>query len=479
MTRPLALALLLCCPALAPAQAYRPSAERPPGLPREFRGAWVAVVHNIDWPSAKGLSAGQQQAELRAILDRMAALRMNAVLLQVRPECDAIHPSSLEPRSQWLSGRMGVSPGYDPLDFCLREARARGIEVHAWFNPFRAQSNQAHPAAANHVTRTQPGLVKRYGSGAWCDPALPATRERALAAVLDVVRRYDIDGVHLDDYFYPYPVGGRPFPDGRTPAQRRASVDQFVSSLYSSVKSAKPWVRVGISPFGIWRPGVPAGIEAGLDAYDDLAADSRKWLRAGWVDYLAPQLYWRIEPRKQSFPALLEWWRQQGERPVWPGIATTRIKSSEDPGRPASEIVNQIELSRRIGRNWVGHIHWSAKGLVQNRGGISSLLAKGPYAEPALVPPMPWLSRSAPPSPAVSAAVEGPLTRVRWQGKDGAVAKWAVQARHGKRWRTACVLPGSAGEAKLGPADGRLPDAVAVVAIDRFGNAGAPAVVSR
>jgi uncharacterized lipoprotein YddW (UPF0748 family) len=322
-------------------------------------------------------------------------------------------------------------------------------------------------------------LVKRYGTGAWCDPAQPATRQRALAAVLDVVRRYDIDGVHLDDYFYPYPAGGRAFPDGRTPAQRRGYVDEFVSSLYVAVKRDKPWVRVGISPFGIWRPGVPAGIEAGLDAYEQLAADSRKWLRAGWVDYLAPQLYWRIEPRKQSFSALLEWWRQQGDRPVWPGIATTRIRSTEDPGRPASEIVHQIDFSRRIGRNWVGHIHWSAKGLVQNRGGISTLLAKGTYAEPALVPPMPWLSRAAPSPPVVSASIQGQVTEARWQGGGGSVAKWAVQARHGKRWRTACVLSARSTSARLGPADGRLPDAVAVSAVDRFGNTSAATVVTR
>lgn len=479
MMRHFVLCLLWLLPALARARDYAPSAERPPVLSREFRGAWVAVVHNIDWPSAKGLPAGQQQAELRAILDRMASLHMNAVLLQVRPESDAIHPSSLEPRSQWLSGTMGVSPGYDPLDFCLREAHARGIEVHAWFNPFRAKSNSSHPSAANHVTRTDPGLVKRYSSSSWCDPSEPATRERATRAVLDVVRRYDVDGVHLDDYFYPYPVGGKAFPDGKSASQRRGYVDAFVSGLYSAVKREKPWVRVGISPFGIWRPGVPAGIEAGVDACEDLAADSRKWLRAGWVDYLAPQLYWRIQPRKQSFPVLLDWWRQQGERPVWPGIATTRIQSAEDPGRPASEIVNQVDLSRRTGRNWAGHIHWSAKGLVQNRGGISNLLAKGLYAEPALVPPMPWLSRSAPAPPVVSASLAGQVTRVQWQAGDRSVAKWAVQARHGNRWRMACILPARTTGANLGVANGRLPDAVAVSAVDRFGNASTPTVVAR
>jgi uncharacterized lipoprotein YddW (UPF0748 family) len=285
------------------------------------------------------------------------------------------------------------------------------------------------------------------------------------------VRRYDVDGVHLDDYFYPYPSGGLRFPDGRTPAQRRASVDGFVSSLYASVKREKPWVRVGISPFGIWRPGVPSGIEAGLDSYEQLAGDSRKWLKNGWVDYLAPQLYWRISPQKQSFPVLLEWWRSQGSRPVWPGIATARIQSSDDPGRPASEITNQIALSRRIGRNWNGHIHWSAKSLVTNRGGIATRLA-GTYTQPAAVPPMPWLAKTAPASPGVSATVSGGDTVIRWQ-PDSRTARIAVQARSGNSWRTVRIASVRAGETSIPQAD-----AIAVTALDRFGNASPPKVLA-
>ena len=242
----------------------------------------------------------------------------------------------------------------------------------------------------------------------------------------------------------PIPSGGLRFSDGKSPAQRRAYIDGFVSSLYSSVKRQKSWVRVGISPFGIWRPGVPAGIEAGLDSYEQLAGDSRKWLKNGWVDYLAPQLYWRISPQKQSFPALLAWWRQQGSRPVWPGIATARINSSDDPGRPASEITNQIDLSRKIGKNWNGHIHWSAKSLVTNRGGIATKLAST-YTQPAAIPPMTWLSSKAPAAPGVSASVQGANTIVRWQ-PDGNTAKVAVQARNGGTWRTARIAHVGAGQ---------------------------------
>jgi uncharacterized lipoprotein YddW (UPF0748 family) len=455
---------------LSLAQSYTPVNDRPPQLAREFRGAWIASVHNIDWPSAKGLSAGSQQAELRTILDKVAALKMNAVVFQVRPMCDALYQSSIEPWSPWLTGTMGRSPGYDPLAFCIKEAHARGIEVHAWFNPFRALCNNSQPASGSHISRSSPHITKRYGSMTWCDPASPDARSRALSVILDVVRRYDIDGVHLDDYFYPYPTGGLNFSDGKSPAQRRAYIDGFVSSLYSSVKRQKSWVRVGISPFGIWRPGVPAGIEAGLDSYEQLAGDSRKWLKNGWVDYLAPQLYWRISPQKQSFPALLTWWRQQGSRPVWPGIATARINSSDDPGRPASEITNQIDLSRRIGKNWNGHIHWSAKSLVTNRGGIASKLA-ATYTQPAAIPPMTWLSSKAPAAPGVSASVQGANTVVRWQ-PDGNTAKVAVQARNGGTWRTAKIAHVRAGQASIPRAD-----AIAVTALDRFGNASAPKVL--
>ncbi len=469
MTR-LPIILLLACGAIARAGSYAPVNERPPQLAREFRGAWIATIYNLDWPSSKGLSASAQQAELRAMLDKMVALKMNAVVFQVRPQCDAVYQSPFEPWSPWLTGTMGRSPGYDPLAFCIREAHARGLEVHAWFNPFRALSNNSQQVAGNHVSRNAPHITKRYGSMTWCDPGHPETREHALRVIMDVVRRYDIDGVHLDDYFYPYPSGGLRFADGKTPAQRRAHVDGFVSSLYSAVKREKPWVRVGISPFGIWRPGVPSGIEAGIDSYEQLAGDSRKWLKNGWVDYLAPQLYWRISPQKQSFPALLEWWRQQGSRPVWPGIATARIQSSEDPGRPASEITNQISLTRQIGKNWNGHIHWSAKSLVSNRGGIAGKLA-ATYTQPAAVPPMPWVNKSTPAAPGVSATLDGSQTLVRWQSNDS-TAKVAIQAKSGGSWQTVRIAPARNGQVAIPRAD-----AVAITALDRFGNASPPKVL--
>lgn len=186
-------------------QDFGPSQEKPPAVPREFRGAWVACVYNIDWPSRKGLSAAAQQAELRSILNRMQSLNMNAIIFQVRPNADAVYRSSIEPWSSWLTGTMGASPGYDPLAFCIQEAHARGIEVHAWFNPFRALPNANMAASRNHVSRTHPNVIRRFKSYKWMDPSSSFTRSRALSVMLDVVRRYDIDGLHIDDYFYPYP----------------------------------------------------------------------------------------------------------------------------------------------------------------------------------------------------------------------------------------------------------------------------------
>ena len=370
------LALLLAVfPAFAPAVA-------------EFRGAWVATVHNLDWPSKPGLSPTQQKAELRAIFNRAAELKLNAILLQVRPASDALYVSRREPWSAFLTGEQGVGPGYDPLAYAIAEAHARGIELHAWVNPFRAATGSKAPPAANHVSRTHPEWIRSYGGQKWIDPGVPEARRYVIDVILDIVRRYDIDGLHIDDYFYPYPAGGADFPDGVTWARRgaasglsradwrRDNVNRFVEEMYHAVKAEKQSVRVGISPFGIWRPGVPASIEANLDSYAHLFADSRKWLAEGWCDYLAPQLYWSCEPAKQSFPVLLDWWRAQSRegKPIWPGIATERIGAA----RPATEIARQIALTRQ-GSSQPGHIHWSMKALMRNQGGVVTVLKQNVY----------------------------------------------------------------------------------------------------
>ena len=364
----------------------------------EFRGAWVATVFNLDWPSKAGLPAEEQKSQLRAILDRAQQLKLNAILLQVRSVSDACYTSKREPWSAFLSGKQGVDPGYDPLAFAIAEAHARGIELHAWFNPFRAGTNVKGTYAANHVTHSHPEWVRHYGGQLWVDPGEPEARRYILDVILDVVKRYDIDGVHIDDYFYPYPVKGAEFPDDATWQRygepsglaradwRRDNINRFVEAMYRGVKAEKPAVRVGISPFGIWRPRVPSTIEAQLDAYAQLYADARHWVSEGWCDYLAPQLYWGIAPSKQSFPVLLKWWRDQSRagRPVWPGIATERIGKQFEVG----EIARQIELTRRDlpANTEPGNIQWSMKALMHNQGGVGESLKREVYGERAEPP---------------------------------------------------------------------------------------------
>jgi uncharacterized lipoprotein YddW (UPF0748 family) len=348
------------------------ASARPAQNAREIRGVWVATVNNLDWPSRRDLTPDQQRAELVAILDRAQALGLNTIFLQVRPAADAIYPSQLEPWSEFLTGTQGKDPGYDPLAFAVTEAHARGLELHAWFNPFRAR----HSSQTTAIAETE--RVRKYGSLMWLDPGDESVRRDTIAVILDVVRRYDVDGVHLDDYFYPYPEDGLDFPDSASWARyrgrmsradwRRDNVNRFVRELYESVKSVRD-VEVGISPFGIWRPRHPRQIR-GLDSYADIYADSRLWLQRGWVDYLAPQLYWPIDRRAQSFPALLRWWTKQDRlrRGIVVGISVNRVSAS------ANEIARQLELVRRQ-RGARGFILFSAHTLMEDRGGVNGVVS--------------------------------------------------------------------------------------------------------
>ncbi len=457
------------------ASAWQQVNEDAPEPAREFRAVWVSTVYNLDWPSRAGLSAAEQKQELLAILNKAVQLKLNAVILQVRPNGDAFYKSSLEPWSAWLSGP-GVNPGYDPLAFAVQEAHRRGLELHAWFNPFRATIS-GRPVGRNHISRRQPGLLKKAGSTTILNPSSSAAQQHVLNVILDVVRRYDIDGVHLDDYFYPYPPNHN-IADGKSPAQRRAAIDSFVQKLYTGIKQAKPWVRVGISPFGIWQPGYPEGVKAGVNAYEHLACDARKWLARGWVDYLAPQLYWRIDS-EQSFPDLMRWWSSiNPARPVWPGIASARINSSEDPGRPASEIDAQIDLSRRLARQSAGQLFWSWRSIGKNAGGIQSYLARR-YTSYALPPAMPWSGRIRPARPTAQGRDNGRTISLAWQPTDSSARKWAIQAGSGRSWRTVCVLPG--GQSKVTLPAGLIGNAarIAIRPISACGNSGAPAVLAR
>lgn len=470
-------------------EGYRLSQVTPPAFRREFRGSWIATVGNINWPSRAGLPVDLQKGELLALFDRAVELKLNAVILQVRPSADAFYASALEPWSSYLTGEMGKAPEpyYDPLEFAIVEAHRRGLELHAWFNPFRALSSikQSGSASPQHISKRRPDLVRTYGDLLWLDPGEPDARAAATDAILDVARRYDVDGVHIDDYFYPYQLkrAGKilDFPDdlswkryqagGGALARddwRRDNVNGFVRELYSKLKAERPAVKFGISPFGIWRPMKERNI-AGLDAYAEIYADSRTWLQNGWVDYIAPQLYWDIASKHQSYPTLLDWWVENNtqNRHLWPGIATDRI----GPTRPAEEIANQILLTRGKTGAAPGNIHWSFGALAANRGNVIDNLMHDVYAEPALMPAYPWLSRAVPAQP-VLRVVSGAIS---WQACAGETpAWWAVQVCTGTQWQ-ARVLPGSARELPAG----ELPEVFSVMAVDRFGNTSPAVVIER
>ena len=461
----------------------------PPG--REFRAAWIATVANIDWPSKPGLSVADQKRELLSLLDRAAQMHLNAVFFQVRSVCDAVYASPLEPWSEYLTGVQGgmPSPFYDPLAFAVTEAHRRGLQLHAWFNPFRAAHPEAKsPPALNHVTRTHPELIRHYGKQTWLDPGEPESQARALAAVLDVVKRYDVDGVVFDDYFYPYPEKGwagnvLDFPDDASwkkrsvpetiasprDVWRRENINQFVQKVSQSVKAAKPWVQFGVSPFGIWRPGVPAGISPkALDAYGRLYADGRAWLAAGWVDYLAPQLYWPIAQREESFPALLQWWRAQNTK----GRHVYAALNDAAAGKTFStdEIAHQIQAVRTHTSNG-GEIHYHLRSITENPSLAAAVRAQ--YAQPALVPASPWITASPPLKPKLSVDTGKSSAHVRWENASSELPRnWLFQSCVNGNWTTE-VFPGGQADFYF---NAGIPEAVSVRAVDRLGNLGEPAI---
>jgi uncharacterized lipoprotein YddW (UPF0748 family) len=471
------------------------AAANPPPIAREARAAWIASVDNIDWPSKAGLPVAQQKEELISMLDRAVALNLNIIVLQVRPGCDALYKSDLEPWSEYLTGNMGVAPSpfYDPLQFAIQEAHQRGLELHAWLNPFRARYHVTRGAASsNHVSHTKTSWVKKYGDWLWLDPGENEARDHSMKVFLDVVRRYDIDGIHMDDYFYPYKVndvaGARvDFPDAPSWERyvtaggalsrsdwRRENINQFIEKLYRNVKSEKPWVRVGISPFGIWRPGFPESIE-GYDAYEFLYADARKWLAQGWLDYFVPQLYWSIDAKKQSYPVLLRWWHEQNEnkRHLWPGNSIFR--TGQESG--VEEALKQVQVTRAQ-PGATGNVFWSMKCLAGDRGAWAERLRDQFYSEPALVPSMTWLDATPLTQPAVTSAITGNDLIVNWRSiGDQAVHRWVLQKRTGSHWTTEFLSGTQNSQRFTKAAAGGWPEEIGVTAVSRLGQASNPVVL--
>ncbi len=367
---------------------------------REFRAAWIASVINLDWPSSPNLSTDQQKKELIDILDGLQRTGINVAIFQVRSECDAMYASTLEPWSYWLTGQQGKAPNpfYDPLEFAVEETHKRGMEIHAWFNPYRSvRSVGNYPNAANHVSIQHPDWILRFGNLKILDPGNPYVRDFVTEVIMDVVKRYDVDGVHFDDYFYPYE--GITTEDNITFANysrdftnkanwRRDNVNIFVKQVYDSIQAIKPYVKFGISPFGIWKSGVPSGI-VGLDAYSVLYADAIAWLQQQSIDYITPQLYWKFGGG-QDYGKLMPWWADSAGangRHFYPGQAAYRINEGN---WSSSELPNQIRANRK---NTVaqGSVFFRALvGVLDNEKGFTDSLKNDLYKYPALLPVMDW-----------------------------------------------------------------------------------------
>jgi uncharacterized lipoprotein YddW (UPF0748 family) len=405
----LVMGMILMCPEVELAQSSVPPK-------REFRAAWICTLANLDWPSRASLHSDLQKNEFSQMLDRLQSAGMNAIFVQVRPAGDAFYPSELVPWSQYISGKQGMppSPFYDPLAFMVEECHRRNIEFHAWFNPFRALSHiQFSSVAADNMLHVRPEWFFNYGISKYFDPGVPEARHYLVRVVMEVVRNYDIDGIHLDDYFYPYPIAGQPIPDSRSyrayghgytdiKAWRRHNVDAFVEELADSIFLNKPSVKFGISPFGVWRNDDEdlrgSGTVRALSAYDELYADTRKWLKYGWVDYMVPQLYWKIGSDRAAFDVLLEWWdNQSSDRHVYIGHAIYLMQSNPRPSwANVAEFVDQVELCRSQDQI-CGSAWFRCSTILDNAGGIINTLKYELYNHPALVPTMPWID-SIPPN---------------------------------------------------------------------------------
>lgn len=444
-----------------------------------MRGLWIATVANIDWPSRTSLGADAQRAELVDILDRASLLGINAIVFHVRPAGDAVYQSQLEPWGKMLTGQQGSNPGYDPLAFAIEEAHKRGMELHAWINPFRAgNTSDTVTMVAPHLFRTRRDLIRIYASNIWMDPGEPDVQDHSMRVIADIVTRYDIDGIHADDYFYPYPVNdnaGKPlaFPDDESFFKyggglarddwRRANIDRFVERMYRESHAIKPYIKVGISPFGIWRPGFPSGVN-GLDAFAAIYADSRKWLQQGWLDYLAPQLYWAISAPQQSFPALLDWWISQNAmgRHVWPGLAAYRVSDGTSSAFSIQEIPEQIRATRARPQG-TGHLLYNTTWtLKQNGGALASTLAADVYKTGALVPAFTWLDAAPPTTPTLTQSA-GALTI---NSAGGEAARWWAVRRHAAGAWSTRVSFGTVTSIAIDAST----DRVLVQAVDRAGN---------
>lgn len=376
---------------------------------QEFRGVWIATVDNIDWPTRGQYDPASQKQEFIRQLDMHKANGMNAVVMQVRPAADAFYPSQYEPWSQWLTGTQGKppSPYYDPMKFTIEESHKRGFEYHAWCNPYRANFSVGKASiAANHITRLHPEWFVEYGGKMYFDPGNKEAQNWVVTVMKDMISRYDIDALHMDDYFYPYKVPGKDFPDTATFRKygngmtkedwRRSNVDTIILKLSNAIKETKPWVKFGISPFGVWRNVAkdPRGSDtkAGVTNYDDLYADILLWMKNKWIDYVAPQIYWEFSQPNAPYQKVLDWWNENSYgRHVYIGLAMYRA-GSNDAWKDKTQLPRQIDSLRKK-ENVQGAIYFSSTSFNKNPNGWSDSLRNNYYRQPAAVPEMPWLPK--------------------------------------------------------------------------------------
>ena len=405
---------------------------------REFRGAWIQCVNG----QFQGIGTQEMQRTLRYQLDELQKDGVNAIIFQVRAECDALYPSRYEPWSKFLTGRQGTppSPYWDPLQWMIDECHRRGMELHAWINPYRAKTKTTSQLAANHIAVTHPDRIFSYDGLYILNPALPENRDYICRVVDDIVSRYDVDGIHIDDYFYPYPAAGQTIPDQRDFQHdsrgftdirdwRRDNVDLFVKQLSESVHQRKPWVKFGVSPFGIYRNQKSdprnGSRTSGLQNYDDLYADVLKWVNNGWVDYCVPQLYWEIGNRAADYQELIGWWnRKAANRPLYIGEDVLRTVKYADPQNPASHQLPAKHRLHRQAANVQGTVLWYAKAVVDNPGNYGTLLRTDYWRYPALLPLMPFIDGDAPSKPK--------KVKVKHE-HDGCYLTW--KAPKGKGWQ--------------------------------------------
>jgi uncharacterized lipoprotein YddW (UPF0748 family) len=403
---------------------------------REFRGAWIQCVNG----QFIGLGTNGMQQTLRSQLDELQRDGVNAVIFQVRAECDALYQSNYEPWSRFLTGQQGIAPQpyWDPLKWMIDECHKRGMELHAWINPYRAKSKTTSVLSPNHIANTHPERVFAYDNQYILNPGLPENREYICKIASDITRRYDIDGFHIDDYFYPYPAPGQAIPDDAEYQKynngikdrgdwRRYNVNLFIKQLSDSIHAVKPWVKFGVSPFGIYRNKKSSAIGSqtnGLQNYDDLYADVLLWVNNGWVDYCVPQLYWQVGHSAADYEELIKWWnRYASNRPLYIGEDVERTVKFADPQNPES---NQLPYKRRLHdqmSNVNGTVLWYAKAFVDNIGNYATTMRLNYWRNPALQPLMPFIDSKAPKKPRGVKPV--------WT-KDGYILFW--RAPRGKKW---------------------------------------------